>query len=57
MRPGVKKKAKPIAPGKKRKKKRLRPISLHPLDFETALRGLLNNRTTEQQRSGPKADK
>jgi hypothetical protein len=42
MTAGANRRKKKIAPGKKKaRKKRLKPISLHPLDFDTAVRGLL----------------
>jgi hypothetical protein len=40
--PAAKKRVTQTAAGKKKqKKRRLRPLSLHPLDFETAMRALL----------------
>ncbi len=38
-------KPRPRAPEKKRE--RLRPVSLHPLDFDEAMRGLLSSRQGE----------
>jgi hypothetical protein len=43
VRAGASKRKKKIAPGRKKKKpKRLKPISLHPLDFDTAIGAFLS---------------
>jgi hypothetical protein len=40
--PAAKKRVTQIATGKKRRKKRrLKPLSLHPMDFDTAMRVIL----------------
>jgi len=41
MTAGARKAKKKIAPGRKKKKERLRPVSLHPLDFDTAIKRLV----------------
>jgi hypothetical protein len=42
MTPDAKKRLKKVASGKKRqKKRRLKPLSLHPLDFETAIKAFV----------------
>jgi hypothetical protein len=41
MMPAARKRVTRIAAGRKKKKKRLKPLSLHPMDFDTAMRAIL----------------
>ncbi len=41
MTAGARKAKQKIVPGRKKKKMRLRPVSLHPLDFDTAMKKLI----------------
>ena len=39
--PAAKKRVTQIAAGRKKQKKRLKPVSLHPLDFDQAMKKIL----------------
>jgi len=53
MTAGARKANKKIAPGRKKKKVRLRPVSLHPLDFDTAMKGLVATAQPSPDRKKP----
>ncbi len=43
-------------PKPKRPKERLRPVSLHPLEFDAAMRGILASRTGAEQEDDTSRD-